>query len=403
METIQAVKHRFESLAPFLDERRRRLLAGAEASSIGRGGISAVARALRMSRRTVQRGVEEMAAGEDNMPGRVRRPGGGGKQAKDVQPGLLDALRKLVEPATRGDPETPLRWVSKGVRKLSKALKEQGFTAGRTLVGRLLREELKFNLQANAKVLEGTQHPDRNAQFEHIAELTAEFAAAGQPAVSVDAKKKELVGEYKNAGREWRPEGKPDLAKVHDFEGELGKAKPYGVYDIADNSGWVSVGLSADTAEFAVESIRRWYQNAGKQRYPDMKRLFVTADGGGSNGSRLRLWKVQLQKLADEIGIPITVSHYPPGTSKWNRIEHRLFSFITLNWRAQPLVSYMVILQLIAGTKTETGLTVACELDTNTYQTGIKVSDAELAAVNITRDTFHPEWNYTISPSRPSG
>jgi DDE family transposase len=266
-----------------------------------------------------------------------------------------------------------------------------------------LSEELKFNLQANAKVLEGSRHPDRNAQFEHIAQRVKEFQAEDQPVISVDAKKKELVGDYKNNGREWRPEGQPEHVKVHDFEGELGKAKPYGVYDIAANAGWVSVGLSADTAEFAVETIRRWYNNIGKPRYPDMKRLFITTDGGGSNGWRLRLWKVQLQNLANELGIPISVSHYPPGTSKWNKIEHRLFSFITMNWRAQPLVSYMVIIQFIAATTTVSGLTVACELDVNTYQKGIKVSDAEFASVNIKHDSFHPEWNYTISPHSRSG
>ena len=398
-----SVKQRVEALSPFLDERQRRLMAGTEAAAIGYGGISAVARATGVCRDTVRRGLADLNAKADEAPARVRQPGGGRKQAKDEQPGLLAALRELVEPITRGDPESPLRWVSKGVRKLSAALRERGFTAGRTLVGRLLKDELEFNLQANAKVLEGSRHPDRNAQFEHIAAQNKAFRADNQPVISVDAKKKELIGEYKNNGREWRPQGEPELVNVHDFAGQLGKANPYGVYDIAANAGWVGVGLSADTAEFAVETIRRWYHAVGKPRYPDMTRLFITADGGGSNGSRLRLWKMQLQKLADEIGIEITVSHYPPGTSKWNKIEHKLFAFITMNWRAQPLTSYMVIIQLIAATTTVTGLTVACKLDTNTYEKGIKVTPAELASINISYDQFHPEWDYTISPSRHSG
>lgn len=399
----RSVKQRYEALSPFLDERQRRLMAGTEAAAIGYGGISAVSRATGVCRDTVRRGLAELNAEADEDPARVRKPGGGRKQAKDEQPGLLDALRELIEPNTRGDPDSALRWLSKGVRKLSAALHERGFVAGRTLVGRLLKDELEFNLQANAKVLEGSRHPDRNAQFEHIADRIKEFRANNQPVISVDAKKKELIGDYKNNGREWRPKGEPELVRVHDFAGQLGKANPYGVYDIVANAGWLGVGLSVDTAAFAVETIRRWYHTVGKLRYPNMTRLFITADGGGSNGSRLRLWKTQLQELADEIGIEITVSHYPPGTSKWNRIEHSLFAFITMNWRARPLTSYMVIVQLIAATTTVTGLTVACELDTNTYQKGIKVTAAQLASINISYDQFHPDWNYTISPSRPSG
>jgi Rhodopirellula transposase DDE domain len=399
----RSVKQRYEALSPFLDERQRRLMAGTEAAAIGYGGISAVSRATGVCRDTVRRGLAELNAEADEDPARVRKPGGGRKQAKDEQPGLLDALRELIEPNTRGDPDSAVRWVSKGVRKLSAALHERGFVAGRTLVGRLLKDELEFNLQANAKVLEGSRHPDRNAQFEHIADRIKEFRANNQPVISVDAKKKELIGDYKNNGREWRPKGEPELVRVHDFAGQLGKANPYGVYDIVANAGWVGVGLSVDTAAFAVETIRRWYHTVGKLRYPNMTRLFITADGGGSNGSRLRLWKTQLQELADEIGLEITVSHYPPGTSKWNRIEHSLFAFITMNWRARPLTSYMVIVQLIAATTTVTGLTVACELDTNTYQKGIKVTAAQLASINISYDQFHPDWNYTISPSRPSG
>jgi hypothetical protein len=399
----RSVKQRYEALSPFLDERQRRLMVGTEAAAMGYGGISAVSRATGVCRDTVRRGLAELNAEADEHPARIRKPGGGRKQAKDEQPGLLGALRELVEPNTRGDPESPLRWVSKGVRKLSAALGERGFVAGRTLVGRLLKDELEFNLQANAKVLEGSRHPDRNAQFEHIADRIKAFRADNQPVISVDAKKKELIGDYKNNGREWRPQGEPELVRVHDFAGQLGKANPYGVYDIVANAGWVGVGLSVDTAEFAVETIRRWYHTVGKPRYPNMTRLLITADGGGSNGSRLRLWKTQLQELADEIGIEITVSHYPPGTSKWNKIEHSLFAFITMNWRAQPLTSYMVIVQLIASTKTATGLTVACELDTNTYQKSIKVTATQLASINISCDQFHPDWNYTISPSRPSG
>jgi Rhodopirellula transposase DDE domain len=399
----RSVKQRYEALSPFLDKRQHRLMAGTEAAAIGYGGISAVSRATGVCRDTVRRGLAELNAEADEDPARVRKPGGGRKQAKDEQPGLLDALRELIEPNTRGDPDSAVRWVSKGVRKLSAALHERGFVAGRTLVGRLLKDELEFNLQANAKVLEGSRHPDRNAQFEHIADRIKEFRANNQPVISVDAKKKELIGDYKNNGREWRPKGEPELVRVHDFAGQLGKANPYGVYDIVANAGWVGVGLSVDTAAFAVETIRRWYHTVGKLRYPNMTRLFITADGGGSNGSRLRLWKTQLQELADEIGLEITVSHYPPGTSKWNRIEHSLFAFITMNWRARPLTSYMVIVQLIAATTTVTGLTVACELDTNTYQKGIKVTAAQLASINISYDQFHPDWNYTISPSRPSG
>src|ERR1700759_1367440 len=399
----RSVKQRYEALSPFLDERQRRLMAGTEAAAIGYGGISAVSRATGVCRDTVRRGLAELNAEADEDPARVRKPGGGRKQAKDEQPGLLDCLRELIEPNTRSDPDSALRWVSKGGRKLWAALHERGFVAGRTLGGRLLKDELEFNLQANAKVLEGSRHPDRNAQFEHIADRIKAFRAHNQPVISVDAKKKQLIGDYKNNGREWRPKGEPELVRVHDFAGQLGKANRYGVYDIVANAGWVGVGLSVDTAAFAVETIRRWYHTVGKLRYPNMTRLFITADGGGSNGSRLRLWKTQLQELVDEIGIEITVSHYPPGTSKWNRIEHSLFAFITMNWRARPLTSYMVIVQLIAATTTVTGLTVACELDTNTYQKGIKVTAAQLASINISYDQFHPDWNYTISPSRPSG
>ena len=334
---------------------------------------------------------------------RVRRPGGGGKPATKTQPGLLAALNELVEPSIRGDPEAALRWVSKSQRRLSAALAERGFTAGQKLVGRLLKR-LGFSLQANAKTREGTSHPDRNAQFEHINAEVKAFQAAGEPVISVDTKKKEPVGDFKNGGRELRPKGQPEPVRVHDFViPELGKVAPYGVYDVAANDGWVNLGISHDTAAFAVESIRRWWYALGAARYPTAKRLLINADCGGSNGNRVRLWKRELQVLADELGIAITVNHLPPGTSKWNRIEHRLFAFITMNWRAKPLVSYLVIIQLIASTTTDTGLTVACQLDANAYEKGLKVTDAEMASLNVKPDSFHGEWNYTIAPRKSDG
>jgi len=309
----------------------------------------------------------------------------------------------LVEPSIRGDPEAALRWVSKSQRRLSTALAERGFTAGQKLVGRLLKR-LGFSLQANAKTREGTNHPDRNAQFEHINAEVKAFQAAEDPVISVDTKKKEPVGNFKNGGRELRPKGQPEPVRVHDFViPELGKVAPYGVCDVAANDGWVNLGISHDTAAFAVESIRRWWYALGVARYPTAKRLLINADCGGSNGNRVRLWKRELQVLADELGIPITVNHLPPGTSKWNRIEHRLFAFITMNWRAKPLVVYIVIIQLIASTTTDTGLTVVCQLDANAYEKGIKVSDAEMAAINLKPAAFHGEWNYTIAPRKPDG
>jgi hypothetical protein len=313
----------------------------------------------------------------------------------------LETLKELVQSSIRGDPEAPLLWVSKSQRHLSAALAERGFIAGQKLVGRLLRK-LEFSLQANAKTREGTSHPDRNAQFEHINAEVKAFQAAGQPVISVDTKKKELVGDFKNGGRELRPKGCPEPVQVHDFPNpDLGKAVPYGVYDIARNAGWVNVGISGDTAVFSVESIRRWWYEVGSLRYPTAMRLMITADCGGSNGNRLRLWKRELQGLANELRIEINVCHLPPGTSKWNRVEHRLFSFITMNWRARPLLTYMVIVQLIASTTTDTGLVVACRLDTTTYEKGIKVSNTEMASLNIHPAAFHGEWNYTIRPRPP--
>ena len=403
MIDIAAIKARFEALEPVLDERARRLFAASEARAAGRGGVSAVSQATGIARSTIDRGLADLRSGAVMFGTRVRRPGGGGKPATETQPGLLDTLKDLVQSAIRGDPEAPLLWVSRSQRHLSAALAERGFTAGQKLVGRLLKR-LDFSLQANAKTREGTNHPDRNAQFEHINAEVKAFQAAGQPVISVDAKKKENVGDFKNGGRELRPKGCPEPVQVHDFPNpELGKAVPYGIYDIAGNAGWVNVGISADTAVFSVESIRRWWYEVGVVRYPTAKRLMITADCGGSNGNRLRLWKRELQALADELAIEITVCHLPPGTSKWNRVEHRLFSFISMNWRAKPLLTYLVIVQLIASTTTDAGLTVACRLDTNIYEKGIKVSDAEMARLNIHPATFHGEWNYTIRPRPRDG
>jgi hypothetical protein len=398
-----AIKARFDAVSSFLDERGRRLFAASEARAAGRGGIAAVARATGIARSTISRGLEDLRRGPIGPSNRLRRRGGGAKPATELQPGLLGALNELVQSSIRGDPEAPLLWVSKSQRKLSAALTEQGFIAGQKLVGRLLKR-LGFSLQANAKTREGTNHPDRNAQFEHINAEVKAFQAAGEPVISVDTKKKEPVGDFKNGGRELRPKGQPEPVRVHDFViPELGKVAPYGVYDVAANDGWVNLGISHDTAAFAVESIRRWWHMLGAARYPTATRLLINADCGGSNGNRVRLWKRELQVLADELGIAITVNHLPPGTSKWNRIEHRLFAFITMNWRAKPLISYLVIIQLIANTTTDTGLTVTCQIDANTYTKGIKVSDAEMASLNIKPATFHGEWNYTIAPRPPDG
>jgi hypothetical protein len=398
---LAAITARLDALAPFLDERGRRLSAASEARAAGSGGIEAVSRATGIARRSARPRPIVLRAGAEALGHRVRRTGGGCKPATKTQPGLLEALDDLVQSSIRGDPEAPLRWVSRSQRHLSAALAERGFAAGQKLVGRLLRR-LGFSLQANRKTREGVSHPDRDAQFEHINAAVKEFQAAGEPAISVDTKKKELVGDFRNGGRELRPKGQPEPVRVHDFAiPELGKAVPYGVYDIAANAGWVNLGITHDTAGFAVESIRRWWHELGAARYPAATRLLITADCGGSNGVRVRLWKRELQALADELGIRITVCHLPPGTSKWNRIEHRLFAFITQNWRGKPLVSHQVIVQLIASTATGTGLTVACRLDARTYEKGIKVSDAEMAGLSIQPANFHGEWNYTIAPRQP--
>jgi transposase len=401
-ETEAAIKQRYERVAPTLNERTRRLVAASEAITLGWGGVSAVSRATGLSRQVISQGIKELQEEESTREGRIRRSGGGRKQLVEKDPQLCIDLEQLVEPVTRGDPESPLRWTSKSVRKLAKELGEQGHQVSHELVSQLLYK-LGYSLQANRKTKEGGTHPDRDAQFEHINAQAKAFLAAVDPVISVDAKKKELVGDFKNGGREWCPKGEPEEVRVYDFPlKDLGRVTPYGIYDQGQNTGWVNVGIDHDTAAFAVESIRRWWNDVGKQQYPLAKRLLITADGGGSNGSRVLLWKWELQQLADEIGLSIQVCHFPPGTSKWNKIEHRLFAWISQNWRAKPLVSYAVILKLIAATTTEAGLTVQCQLDTNTYPTGRKVSKEEMAALSFQPDPFHGEWNYTILPRTAS-
>ena len=387
-----------------LDERQRRTFAAVEAKVIGRGGVSQVAAATGLARGTIMAGMQELE-GKTNeffagsMPaaaGSVRRSGGGRKPLTLKDPTLVSDLLALVDPGTRGDPESPLRWSCKSLRVLAEELNAQGHTVSHVVVGELLKAQ-GFSLQGNAKVIEGNQSPDRDAQFQHINATVAQALSEGRPVISVDTKKKELVGAFKNAVQEWRPAGAPEQVKVHDFvDPELGRASPYGVYDIGADQGWVSVGTDHDTASFAVQTIRRWWFTMGKLRYPNARELTITADGGGSNGHRVRLWKLELGRLAAETGLSITVCHFPPGTSKWNKIEHRLFSFITMNWRAKPLISHEVIVSLIAATKTRSGLTVRAELDTNSYPKGIAVSDADLATVPIERADFHGDWNYRI-------
>lgn len=395
-----AIKLRYEALDPLLDERGRRRFAAAEALAAGRGGVTAVARITGMARTTLDRGLAELRgeAPPDAAPGRVRRKGGGRRPLIAIDPTLLADLKSLVEPTTRGDPMAPLLWTAKSLRNLAAGLGALGHRICHNVVADLLRD-MGYSLQGNRKTLEGSHHPDRDAQFGYINDQMKASLEANEPAISVDTKKKELVGDFKNAGRDYRPKGQPVPVRVHDFViPELGRAAPYGVYDIANNAGWVSVGIDHDTASFAANAIRRWWLVMGRERFPNATRLLITADGGGSNGSRVRLWKRELQALANELGIAITVCHLPPGTSKWNKIEHRLFSFITQNWRGRPLVSYQTIVQLIAATKTDAGLKVMSEIDTNTYPAGIKVTDAEMDGINIRRHEFHGEWNYTISP-----
>ena len=391
------VKRKFERISPYLDEQTRRIWAATEADALGHGGIEAVSKATGIARSTIGRGIEELEGrSAPAETGRVRRAGGGRKPAAEAQPGLEAALTALVEPSVRGDPDSPLLWVSKSCRSLAAELARQGFKASHTLVAKMLKG-LGFTLQANVKTKEGGSHPDRDAQFEHISRQVASFLADGQPVISVDTKKKENVGGFKNGGRTWRPKGTPEEVKVHDFmDKELGKASPYGIYDVANNIGWVNVGISHDTGAFAVESIRRWWHHLGRDLFPDAARLLITADGGGSNGARVRLWKTELQELARETGIDIQVCHLPPGTSKWNRIEHRLFSFISMNWRGRPLRDVATIISLIAATTTEAGLKVYCTLDETCYEKGIKVAQEEMDALDIRRDDFHGEWNYTL-------
>jgi transposase len=402
MDEHTVIKERFARVAGSLDERARRLVAASEALALGWGGISATARATGLSRAAIRRGLVELQGGPSTGGERIRRMGGGRKKTVDRDPTLQQDLEALVEPTTRGDPEGPLRWTCKSVRKLAVALRERGHRVSHQLVAELL-QATGYSLQANRKTREGSDHPDRDAQFAHIAATSADYLTRGDPVISVDAKKKELVGDFKNGGREWQPKGQPEEVRVHDFViPALGRVTPYGVYDLAAPAGWVSVGIDHDTAAFAVASIRSWWQAVGQARYGQTRRLLITADGGGSNGSRVRLWKWELQRLADATGLTITVCHFPPGTSKWNKIEHRLFSFITQNWRGKPLVSYAVILSLIAATTTETGLTVESTLDPAPYPAGRKVTDAEMATLQLQRDAFHGEWNYTISPHAPS-
>jgi transposase len=401
MEKSTEIKDRFARVAESLDERTRRLVAASEALALGWGGISATSRATGLSRATIRLGIAELHGAPAADPGRIRRPGGGRKKAVDSDPTLQRDLEALVEPVTRGDPESPLRWTCKSLRKLAADLREQGHRVSHQLVAELL-QAAGYSLQSNRKTREGGDHPDRDAQFAHIAATSADYLAKGEPVISVDAKKKELIGDFKNGGREWRPKGDPEEVRVHDFPiPGVGRVTPYGVYDLGANAGWVSVGIDHDTAAFAVASIHKWWQEVGQARYGSAGRLLITADGGGSNGSRVRLWKLELQRVADETGLTISVCHFPPGTSKWNKIEHRLFSFITQNWRGKPLVSYAVILNLVAATSTATGLTVESVLDSASYPVGRKVTDEEMATIQIKRDAFHGEWNYTIFP-RPA-
>jgi transposase len=401
-EAKKAVKQKYFELCPLLDERTKRLWASVEAKSFGRGGQTLVAEATGISRSTISIGLRELSEGreKENKCKRVRQGGGGRKQLTYHSPSLKEDLESLVDPSSRGDPESPLRWTCKSTRQLAAALQNKGYKIGRQKVAYLLHE-LGYSLQANRKTMEGASHPDRDAQFRHISKRVTAFQENSQPVVSVDTKKKELIGEYKNSGQEWQPKGKPEHVGVYDFiDKKLGKVSPYGVYDQTNNIGWISVGVDHDTAEFAVESIRRWWMKMGHNLYPQATRLLITADCGGSNGYRVRLWKVALQRLSKEIGLEISVCHFPPGTSKWNKIEHRMFSHISMNWRGKPLISHEVIVNLISNTTSTQGLQIQAELDTGKYPKGIKVTDAEFEKINLTKDDFHGEWNYTIKPSR---
>ena len=398
MTIMAGIRAKYRALLPTFSERMRRLWAGTEARVLGHGGIAVVARATGLARNTVVRGLKELDQDSPLDPARVRCSGAGRKRKALLNPSLKDALERLVEPVTRGDPESPLRWTSKSTRILARELNAGGYSVSHVLVADLLHE-MEYSLQANRKTMEGTSHPDRNAQFEHINAEVRRRMSANQPIISVDTKKKELIGRFKNGGRQWRPKGNPERVNVHDFlDKEKGKAIPYGVYELGRNVGWVSVGIDHDTARFAVATIRRWWRELGRKAYPKAGQLMITADSGGSNGSRLRLWKWELQRFADFSGLTISVSHLPPGTSKWNKIEHRLFSFISQNWRGQPLLTHAAIVSLIANTRTTTGLKVRCVLDTNSYPAKTVVTDKQMAQLQLTRADFHGDWNYTIHP-----
>jgi transposase len=400
VKDTELIAERYRIISPYLDEKGRRLFIATESKVIGRGGIAILAKATGASRTTISTGLKELRNPENIVNNRIRQEGGGRKKLTNKLPEIKIELAKLIEPALRGEPDSPLMWTSKSLRKLSTELKSKGFEVSHNLVGEILKEE-GFSLQANRKTDEGKSHPDRNAQFEHIHLKVEEYRTQNQPVISVDAKKKELVGNFKNIGKELHRKKEPEKVKVYDFPNDAeGKAIPYGVYDIIQNTGWVSVGIDHDTAEFAAETIKRWWAQMGKPCYPEAQRILITADGGGSNSSRSRLWKKELQKLSNDIGLIIEVCHFPPATSKWNKIEHRLFSQIAQNWRGKPLLSYVVIVNLIGSTTTTKGLKVVCELNEKKYETGIKVSDEELESLNLKKDEFHGEWNYKISPQK---
>lgn len=396
-DTISNIRKKYEAINADLNERSRRHWAASEAMVLGRGGISAVSKATGIAISTIRIGLHELKNPDKIVSKRIRKEGGGRKKIIDNNPNIITVLESVVEPTAKGDPESPLKWTSKSTRKIAKEL-SKSFKISHAKVAGLLHEA-GYSLQANKKSMEGTSHPDRNAQFEHINKKAKEFLHKKQPVISVDTKKRELIGNFKNNGQEWMPKGKPENVKVHDFKTEMGKVTPYGVYDIANNKGWVNIGIDNDTAAFAVESIRCWWRTMGKAEYPNAENILINADCGGSNGYRNRLWKLELQKFANEAGLKITVCHYPPGTSKWNKIEHKLFSFISQNWRGKPLISHAVVVNLISNTTTTKGLTVKCRLDENKYPKGIKISDEQMAQVNIEHNKFHGEWNYAIKPN----
>jgi hypothetical protein len=402
MSQEDIILEKYQMLAPSLNERTLRIFAAAEALSLGRGGISLVSRSLEITRDRISRGIQDIESKKKLPPDRVRRKGGGRKKLLESSPTLKADIEALISPYTRGDPESPLRWTCKSVRKLADALADKGYSVSHSTVAMLL-DEMGYSLQANRKTTEGKQHPDRNAQFEYISNRVRSHQKSGQPVISVDTKKKEKVGNFKNNGQEWRPLGNPEKVRVYDFiDEELGKVAPYGVYDLTKNDGWVSVGIDHDTAAFAVATIGQWWREMGCPVYAKASGLLITADSGGSNSSRNRLWKVELQKMANRTGLTITVCHFPPGTSKWNKIEHRMFSFITQNWRGKPLVDRATIVNLIGSTKTKEGLKIRCELDTKTYPKGIKVPDTQLEQVKLKKHKFHGDWNYTIYPNKKS-